>query len=76
MQITLADEHSARAVSVALERYGYSTQRRGPVVFTDCPILLATAVAERTVGLQRIRQADLAQRDVAGPVPAFGHAAV
>ncbi len=60
MQITLADEHSARAVSVALERYGYRAQRRGPVVLTDCPILLAVGVAERTVGLQRVRQAELA----------------
>ena len=59
MRITLADEHSARAVVIALERYGYEAQRSGRTVLTDCPALLAVAVAERTVGLRRVAKAEL-----------------
>jgi len=62
MRITLANEHSARAVGIALERYGYAAQRSGSVLLTYCPALLAVALAERTVGVHRIVNVELADR--------------
>jgi hypothetical protein len=76
MQIRLSDEHSAQAVVVALEGYGYRARRLGATVLTDCPILLAVAVAERTVGLSRVAKAELESATIPehtrnpGPAPA------
>jgi hypothetical protein len=59
MRMTFSSEKVAQAAAAILERYGYTAESVGPVVMTDCPILLAVPVVGRAIGLHQVENVHL-----------------
>jgi hypothetical protein len=62
MRISFSNMTTARAAVHVLEAYGYSAERSGRDVVTDCPTLLAVPAIEKRVGLAEIERLDCSGR--------------
>ena len=73
LRVSFSSVSNASAAVEAFEGYGYSAERSGRQVVTDCPPLLAIPAIQKRVGFAEIERLDLNGRSDS-PAPSEGPA--
>ncbi len=64
MRITFYEEASATTAVDIFKRHGFAARRLAATVVTSCPTLWAVTMIDRSIGLDRVAELDVASRDV------------